>query len=46
LLNPAKNVSMARRPDQKVRWDFPTVVEKYRNSLTAEDRMKWESLGF
>ena len=45
-LNPAKGVSVARRPDQKVRWDFPMVVEKYRSSLTPEDRLKWESLGF
>ena len=44
-LNPAHGISTTRRPDQKVRWDFPTVVEKYRSSLTAEERRKWESLG-
>jgi hypothetical protein len=46
LLNPAKSFSIARRPDQKMRWDFPTVVEKYRSSLTDEGRRKWESLGW
>ena len=44
-LNPASGISTARRPDQKVRWDFLAVVEKYRSSLTSEERRKWESLG-
>jgi hypothetical protein len=44
-LNPARGISTMRRPDQKVRWDFPMVVEKYRASLTAEERRKWELLG-
>lgn len=45
LLNPVNGFSTVRRPDQKMRWDFPTVVEKYLSSLSAEERRKWESLG-
>jgi len=33
LLNSLSGVSLASRPNQKQRWDFPTVVEKYRASL-------------
>jgi hypothetical protein len=40
LLNPVNGVSTARRPDQKLRWDFSTVVEKYLSSLSAEERQK------
>jgi len=45
LLNSSNGVSTVRRPGQKMRWDFPAVVEKYRSSLTPEERRKWESLG-
>jgi hypothetical protein len=31
-------VSTVQRPDQKQRWDFPAVVEKYRSSLPDEER--------
>jgi hypothetical protein len=46
LLNPVGGVSVVHRSNQKVRWDFPTVVEKYRSSFSAGERQKWESLGF
>ena len=44
-LNPQRSLTLSRRPSQKVRWDFPAVVEKYRSSMSAEERRKWESLG-
>jgi len=31
LLKPPKGVTVAYRPDQSRRWDFPSVVEAYRN---------------
>ncbi|MCE5311359.1 MAG: hypothetical protein LLG20_27285 [Acidobacteriales bacterium] len=40
LMNTLSGVSLVNRPDQKQRWDFPTVVEKYRSSLSAEQREK------
>ncbi len=45
LLNQVTGVSVERRPNQKTRWDFPTIVEKYRSSMTPEERRKWEALG-
>lgn len=30
LLRPLKSVEVAYRPDNRQRWDFPTVVERYR----------------
>ncbi len=45
LLNSVEGVSTAHRPPQTVRWDYPAVVEKYRSSLTPEERRKWELLG-
>ena len=45
LLNSLPGVVTAVRPDQKQRWDFPTVVGKYRSSMTPDERRHWESLG-
>jgi hypothetical protein len=45
LLDKLPAVTVVPRPEQKVRWDFPAVVEKYRASMTAEDRKKWEAQG-
>jgi hypothetical protein len=46
LVEPASGVSVETRPDQKTRWDFPAIVEKYRSSLSPEERKKWEALGY
>jgi hypothetical protein len=36
MLNSLNGVSLASRPNQKQRWDFPSVVEKYLAPLAME----------
>jgi hypothetical protein len=45
LAMPVEGVTVVSRGNQKQRWDFPTVVERYRASLTPEERQRWQSLG-
>ena len=45
LVSPVSGVTVVSRPDQKQRWDFPTIIEKYRSAMSPEERRKWESMG-
>ena len=36
LASPVAGVTVVARPDQKARWDFPTVVRKYLSSQKEE----------
>ena len=45
LVGTVPGVTVVTRPDQKMRWDFPTIVAKYRASMSAEERRKWEAAG-
>ncbi|MFN0169610.1 MAG: hypothetical protein ACKV22_24575 [Bryobacteraceae bacterium] len=37
LVDPVSGVTVVSRPDQKKRWDFAALVEKYRSSMPAEE---------
>ncbi|HWQ54362.1 MAG TPA: hypothetical protein VN442_11805 [Bryobacteraceae bacterium] len=45
LVGSIPGVTTVTRPDQKHRWDFRTIVEKYRSSLDPDERRKWEAMG-
>jgi hypothetical protein len=45
LIGSAGGMQVVTRPDQKQRWDFAGVVERYRASMTPEARRAWEALG-
>ena len=45
MIGGASGMEVVVRPDQKQRWDFAGVVEKYRASMTPEARRAWEAMG-